>query len=400
MSEDYDHGETEAKTAGAKKGPAGYIHRKTAEKYRGFLVYVSRTYNAMVPFLKGPHLTLDSWRPDRDEDGWRSTNTLEPKVAYDYKQKPPQFVKMVSRFKTDMEMLLKLTRHEQSPKLPVRPTSHSAAYLVGDASGSGYGSTLWEQGANKFDATYGGWTSDLSNASSNVQEVYNLLLSVEAGIQSQKISKGKELFVFTDNMVSERCFYSGRSKSKALHALIVKMHDLIMRGELFVHFAWISGERMKIQGTDALSRGDENTGVMAGDSFLKHIPLNENAFERQPKLLEWLSETLPGNDWEVLDEKGWFETTACKNPRGKFIWAPPPCCADICMEQLCEVFHIHPESSHVFVCPAIMTIRWRKQLRKQNDALLTIKEGSEIWPEKMLEPLILSLTSPLLNHRP
>ena len=43
---------------------------KTLESYRGFLVYVSRTYPASVPYLKGIHLTLDSWRNRRDEDGW------------------------------------------------------------------------------------------------------------------------------------------------------------------------------------------------------------------------------------------------------------------------------------------------------------------------------------------
>ena len=38
---------------------------------RGFLVYVSRTYKWMVPYLKGIHLTIDGWRPDQDHDGYR-----------------------------------------------------------------------------------------------------------------------------------------------------------------------------------------------------------------------------------------------------------------------------------------------------------------------------------------
>jgi hypothetical protein len=28
----------------------------------------------MVPYLKGLHLTIDSWRSKRDPDGWRRTN--------------------------------------------------------------------------------------------------------------------------------------------------------------------------------------------------------------------------------------------------------------------------------------------------------------------------------------
>jgi hypothetical protein len=41
---------------------------------RGFLIYVSRAYPAMVPYLKGLHLTIDSWSSKRDPDGWRRTN--------------------------------------------------------------------------------------------------------------------------------------------------------------------------------------------------------------------------------------------------------------------------------------------------------------------------------------
>mmetsp|Transcript_11543 Transcript_11543/g.17724 ORF Transcript_11543/g.17724 Transcript_11543/m.17724 type:complete len:182 (+) Transcript_11543:3558-4103(+) len=162
-------------------------------------------------------------------------------------------------------------------------------------------------------ATFGGWTTDMSGASSNEREAYNLLLSVEAGIESGELM---ELFVFTGNMVSERCYHTGRSRSKTLHVLVVKMHNLVMRGDLFVHFVWIAGERMKNQGTDGLSRGDSTSGVMAGHDFLKHIPLNLNALERHPPLRSWLKDALPGNIWIFLDEDGWFKQ-AFDDPRGK-----------------------------------------------------------------------------------
>jgi hypothetical protein len=38
---------------------------------RGFLVYVTRTYPAMIPYLKGFHLTIEMWRGGRDSDGWK-----------------------------------------------------------------------------------------------------------------------------------------------------------------------------------------------------------------------------------------------------------------------------------------------------------------------------------------
>ena len=47
------------------------INCKELERVRGFLVHVSLTFDTMVPYLKGIHLTLETWRSDRDSEGWR-----------------------------------------------------------------------------------------------------------------------------------------------------------------------------------------------------------------------------------------------------------------------------------------------------------------------------------------
>jgi hypothetical protein len=47
------------------------LSRKRLEQIRGFLIYVTRTYPCMVPYLIGLHLTIDGWRGNRDEGGWR-----------------------------------------------------------------------------------------------------------------------------------------------------------------------------------------------------------------------------------------------------------------------------------------------------------------------------------------
>lgn len=41
------------------------------ERDRGFLIHIARTFPGMVPYLKGIHHTLESWRTGRDKDGWR-----------------------------------------------------------------------------------------------------------------------------------------------------------------------------------------------------------------------------------------------------------------------------------------------------------------------------------------
>ncbi|KAL7559218.1 hypothetical protein ACA910_013109 [Epithemia clementina (nom. ined.)] len=53
-------------------GEAG-INRKELERIQGFLVYFSLTYTTLTPYLKGIHLTLESWRNNRDKEGWRMT---------------------------------------------------------------------------------------------------------------------------------------------------------------------------------------------------------------------------------------------------------------------------------------------------------------------------------------
>lgn len=54
-----------------KNSTDGLVNRKRLEQIRGFLIYVSRTYPWMPPYLKGLHLTIDSWRPGRDKQGFK-----------------------------------------------------------------------------------------------------------------------------------------------------------------------------------------------------------------------------------------------------------------------------------------------------------------------------------------
>jgi len=78
------------------------LDRKNLEQICGFLIYVSRTYRWMVPYLKGLHLTINSWREDRDEEGYRRKRSSPPREGgdwswdwlsnkwYDLDMEPPQ----------------------------------------------------------------------------------------------------------------------------------------------------------------------------------------------------------------------------------------------------------------------------------------------------------------------
>jgi len=58
---------------------------------------------------------------------------------------------------------------------------------------------------------------------------------------------------------------------------------------------------MIVQGTDGLSRGDLNEGVMKGDQLSSFIPLHLSAIERQDQLKEWIkSFVLPAHPREEI----------------------------------------------------------------------------------------------------
>jgi len=146
-----------------------------------------------------------------------------------------------------------------------------------------------------------------------------------------------------------------------------------------------------------ISRGDLVNGVMGGKEMLDFIPLNRGVDQRAPDLVNWVAEACGGN-WKILSPREWFHNVHLQE--GKYIWCPAPAIADVALEQLCETRHTRPTSSHIFLCPALMTSRWRKRLGKVADAMFTVPVGSALWGLDMHEPIVLALICPLLSSRP
>jgi hypothetical protein len=149
---DWIHQAAKGKRGGdiAAECPQDKIPHKTLESIRGFLVYVARTYTTLVPYLKGIHLTLDSWRANRgddswpiDDDGWQLANTIDDRIedgiARQGGLEPPKFVKAAARLSDDLKMLRTLTETKE----PARATEIAAGYMFGGASGGGCGTSLW-----------------------------------------------------------------------------------------------------------------------------------------------------------------------------------------------------------------------------------------------------------------
>jgi hypothetical protein len=175
---------------------------------------------------------------------------------------------------------MELTHHEEPPDVPIQSVESAATYLVGDASGEGFGSTNWTQLERTFAADYGTWKRQVTeDESPNFREAGNLIIRAKALIQEGKLKPGSELFVFTDNLVAERTYYKGSLSSPKLHQMILELRKMEMSGQFIIHFFWILGKRMIAKGSDSLSRGDFSSGVMSGQHFLKHLSLDEGAFD-------------------------------------------------------------------------------------------------------------------------
>ena len=387
------------------------LDRKELERKRGFLVHMSRTFSYMTPYLKGLHLTLETFRPDRLPSGWKmskkdwaakfsgESGEEIPKAELDDRIKDakraltpdtlPERVKIAPRLASDIQALWKLFQLEEPPLRLIRGRAiHEAVYGFGDASGSGFGSTWEVNGTLRY--RLGVWGSDGEGTSSNYRELKNLVQTLSK-MGSQGVLTGREIFLFTDNTTSELAFYNGTSSSKALFDLVLEARALEGTAGCIIRLVHVPGKRMIDQGTDGLSRGNFNEGVMGGRSMLSCVPLTESATERDPEIKEWVNSwteggKLRGKETVWLEPKDWFVrghdiVGSDKNIDGRwipkfetgtYIWTPPPVVASFAVDQLRKARHKRTDSIHIFLCPELYHTQWKKSLRKVADVLIDI----------------------------
>ena len=122
--------------------------------------------------------------------------------------------------------------------------------------------------------------------------------------------KGKEVFIFTNNLVAESIASKGSLSSPLLFELVVRLYKLEMQFLCKIQVVHMAGTCMIQQGTDGLSRGDMFEGIMKGALMLSFVPLHKTAIKRSPKLMDWIfgcCEVASIGEVEVLDENDWFE---------------------------------------------------------------------------------------------
>ena len=432
---------------------ASNLDHKQLLSDRGFLVYVTRAYPSLIPYVKGFHLTAEMWRGNRDADGWKlpvterqgaqeSRSEVKDSVDDDdavldhrlrhAKQTVPRapstgLTPPAPRLRDDLKALAYLTQSESPPLRMVRPKNvYQVFYGFGDASGKGRGSTF--QGFKTVhhpsghlgpstDVIYrvGIWGSDAEDESSNYRELRNLVEDFESEAESGRM-RNTEAFLCTDNATAESAFYKGSSSSKLLHDLVLRLHMVALKYSIILHVIHIAGTRMIAQGTDGCSRGVLLEGVMAGHDMLSFLDLNKTAFERYLPLLWWIRSWCPNSRIFHLTPEEWFEkghgivgghldkhgVWMPDHEKGGSVhlWAPPPAVADAALEELAKARHKRTDTYHIVVVPRLFSPKWRRLFHKVCDMNFVIPPGASFWPSDMYEPLWVGIIFPFIPHRP
>jgi hypothetical protein len=411
----------------------GYSYKQVLSK-KGFLVHLCMTYAFLTPFLKGFHLLSDSWRSNRGVDGWKvQAKEWEPYLhqslqdgslseeAYlelisrssDDEAPILVFDTLVERFKDDLSALERLLSKEDPPIITDRVSRIlTVIYAFTDASGLGFGDTFLIEGDIEY--TIGIWGPDEESESSNYRELRNTVDAIERHALDGKLGESM-IYFCTDNSTVENALFHGRSReSRLLHELVVRLKVLEAHYGFQLLVVHVSGKRMQAQGTDGVSRGQLSEGVMNGQSMMSFMPLHLTALDRSPKLKEWLR-SFVSPDLEFLTTDGWFERGHNHFEKGKvhpdghwrpvlrsgkFVWSPAPAAAWIALEELRKARIKRQNSTHVFVCPRLMTPEWLRQLNKASDLVITVPIGHPAWPSHMFEPLFVGFVFPFTRHQP
>ena len=407
------------------------ISYKLLEKIRGFLCHLAMTFDLIFPFLKGFHLSLCSHLPNRNEEGWKikdlewvgmleqmreqgKMSDEEVREALDFKYDPnshPDEIKVVPRFHSCLTALTKFFNLQSPPIVTERSNNiHLLIYGFADASKSGFGASM--QYDDNIRYRIGTWGADEDNSSSNFREFANVVETLEDEFNSNRL-KDALVILATDNSTVECALYKGNSSSERLFDLVVRLKDLELKsGSKFI-ITHVSGERMKAQGTDGISRGQLREGVSLGQAMLHFCPWGLSVLDRSTTFLKWMK-GLVGNHLEPLTPEGWF-TRAHDLSGGKvddkgfwrhnikpgtYLWTPPPAAADAALEQLRIARLKRRKSSHIVAVPRLATSTWLKQLNKAADIVLTIPARYSFWTTNMFEPVVIAFLFPYLPFRP
>ncbi|KAL7521106.1 LOW QUALITY PROTEIN: hypothetical protein ACHAWX_005796 [Stephanocyclus meneghinianus] len=323
----------------------GRIPVKRLEQIWRFLIYVSRTYNWMPPYLKGLHLTIDSWREGCTKRGWKVKCLKSQFTIWEWEgeqwvyvnpvvfseatagvSKAPDFVTPVDQLSEDVKALEILFAGDVPSVSLLRATrSYLALYLTGDASGKEFGSAVWDAAHIHWES--GNYNQTYQQESSNYWEADNLVSQLEYLEKEGRLTE-EEVMVFTDNSTFKGCYYKGHSQSEKLSDIILRTATTTYRNLTPRYsYCWYPNEGSRDRG---LSRGDLLEGMMkSGTTPWSFLPLSQSADDQTAgAVLRWIQSWWTNEDgaaWcgvplKILAPEDWFLLHEMNQPH---LWVPP-----------------------------------------------------------------------------
>jgi hypothetical protein len=405
----------------------------TAELRRiaGLGINVTDVYKDARCYLKGFFNAIESFRANRDFNGWKLQREMELGLESDAELRDdsgltisqldaameqaeeleledastakaaegyPLTTNITPELLMHCEALLDLFDSDTPRAVYIRPASaRSYQYYIGDASREGLG------GATQFpDGTIKGrcgvWKAEFATGGSNLREAQNqvnqLLQEVRAGLHD-----GCELWAITDNGCWSMVWLKGLSTAIHLFALVLELKVECRNHEVYLHVCHISGSRMIESGMDGWSRGDFESGISLGYDLRTFVPLSLSCVDvAGATILPWLKSWMAKDFVTTLTPEGWFREGHLP---GVHVWTPPPGAALIALKQLSRSKHKRPHDlTHVVLVPRLLFWEeWQSRFQKEMDIWFVMHHGT-IWPRFTHEPLIVGLSFPLYRSYP
>lgn len=200
--------------------------------------------------------------------------------------------------------------------------------------------------------------------------------------------------------------------------MVIEFYDLQFEFGFTAIVKHVAGTRMIAQGGDGLLRGATNEGVICGEDFLPFLSLHKSSIDRSPSLQEWIMKWATSSDLIFLQPEDWFirahditsfrynDFDICKKEwkptiqKGTYIWSPPPCVADVAIEELRKARIKHHRSTHILAIPKLMSPYWLKSLYRSCDFVIEIPASQLFWNSNMHKPLLLGICLPYFRSHP
>jgi hypothetical protein len=378
-----------------------FIETAELRRVAGLGVHLTEVYPAGRCYLKGYYNAIESWRDNRDINGWRFDEITEEAARLDIDDTPlEEFAKgypIATRLTPEMilhtKALLRIFSGDKPIMLPLRPSdAHKVRYIVGDASNEGF--AIATQYPNQvIDSRDGLWEEAFAEGGSNLREAQNIANTILLDVRAGK-HDGCELWVFTDNAVWSAVWGKGMSSARHLFSLVVDLKVECMDHEVYLQMCHISGDRMIATGIDGRSRGNLDAGLSLGYDMRSFLPLDKGAFDRAgPLLTEWCRFWMGADFSPPLEPVEWYWEG---HHPGVHIWAPPPAAALVALNELARSRHKRPcQVKHLFLCPRLLwQEQWRRRFEKEMDVWFMLFPGT-VWTHKMFEPLLVGMSFPM-----